>query len=70
MTLKINSALCNVAAGVSKDLSIKQRQREGEAKKGNNAAAQKRVKEAEARVTEAHQRKVRLEEYMKEIVDV
>jgi cohesin complex subunit SA-1/2 len=69
IALKINTALCDVAAGVSKDLSIKQRQREAEAKKGG-AAAQKRVKEAEAKVKEAHERKVKLEEYMTEIMDV
>ena len=71
LSLKLNSALCDVAGGVSKDLSIKQRQREAESKKGaTGVGAQKRLKEAEARVKEAHQRKTRLEEYMTETFDV
>lgn len=71
LTLKINSALCDVAAGVSKDLSLKQRQKENEAKKsGSGAAYQKRLKDSEVRVKEAHERKVRLEEYMQENFDV
>ncbi|KAK4687910.1 cohesin complex subunit SA-1/2, partial [Tremellales sp. Uapishka_1] len=70
LNLKINSALCEVASGVSKDLGIKQRQREAETKKaGPGAAAQKKVKEAEERVKDTHERKVILEEYMQEIVD-
>ena len=71
LALKLNSALCDVAAGVSKDLSLKQRQREAEAKKAaTGVAAQKRLKDAEAKVKEAHERKVRLEEYMQETFDV
>jgi len=71
LSLKLNSSLCDVAATVSKELSIKQRQREAEAKKSSiGAAAQKRLKEAEARVKEAHKRKTRLEEYMQETFDV
>ncbi|ORY35894.1 hypothetical protein BCR39DRAFT_512886 [Naematelia encephala] len=65
LALKINSALCDVAANVTKDLSLAQRQRESEEKKGGvGAAAQKRLQDAEKRVKEAHERKVRLEEYM------
>ncbi|WVR08439.1 hypothetical protein IAU60_005494 [Kwoniella sp. DSM 27419] len=71
MTLKLNSALCDVAADVSKDLSLKQRQRDAEVKKaGTTAAAQKRVKDAEAKVKEAHERKQRCEESMQEVFDV
>ena len=71
LTLKINSALCDVAAGVSKDLSLKQRQREAEAKKSTTGpAAQRRLKEAETAVKQAHERKTRLEEYMLETFDV
>ncbi|KAL1409808.1 cohesin complex subunit [Vanrija albida] len=71
ITLKINSALCDAAATASNELSIKQRQREAEAKKsGSGAAAKKRLKEAEDKVKEAHERKTRLEEYMTEIFDV
>ncbi|WVQ95735.1 hypothetical protein IAU59_002834 [Kwoniella sp. CBS 9459] len=69
--LKINTALCDVAATVSKDLSLKQRQKEAEIKKGGTtAAAQKRIKYAEVKVKEAHERKQQLEELMKEIFDV
>ncbi|WVQ85787.1 hypothetical protein IAT38_007954 [Cryptococcus sp. DSM 104549] len=71
ITLKINSALCGVAATVSSDLSTKQRQRDAEVKKnGTSAAAQKRLKDAEAKVKEVHERKQRLEELMGEIFDV
>ncbi len=71
LSLKLNSALCDVAAGVSKDLSLKQRQREAEARKGaTGAAAHKRLKEAEAKVKDAHEKKTRLEEYMQETFDV
>lgn len=71
LSLKLNSALCDVAAGVSKDLSLKQRQREAEARKGaTGAAARKRLKEAEAKVKDAHEKKTRLEEYMQETFDV
>lgn len=67
--LKMHSALCDAAAQVSKDLSVKQRQKEAEAKK-SGAAAKKRVNDAEDKVKESHAHKVRLEEHMKEIFDV
>ena len=71
LTLKINTALCDVAAGVSKDLSLKQRQKEVEIKKGlHGAVGQKRLKDSEAKVKEAYDRKTRLEEYMQETFDV
>lgn len=71
IALKINSALCEAAASVSKELSIKQRQREAEAKKaGSNAAAKKRLEDAEQKVEETHERKTKLEEYMQEIFNV
>lgn len=71
MSIKINSALCEVAADVSKDLSMKQRQREAESKKaGSGTAGQKRVKEAEKKVKEAHAMKVLLEGLLEENVDV
>ncbi|WVF68116.1 hypothetical protein IAT40_002879 [Kwoniella sp. CBS 6097] len=69
--LKVNTALCDVATTVSKDLSLKQRQKEAEIKKGGTtAAAQKRVKDAEVKVKEAHARKQQLEELMKDVFDV
>ncbi|WRT70504.1 uncharacterized protein IL334_007502 [Kwoniella shivajii] len=71
MALKLNSALCDVAASVSKDLSLKQRQKEAEVKKsGTSNAAQKRVKDAEEKVAEAQGRKQRVEEMFQEIFDV
>jgi cohesin complex subunit SA-1/2 len=71
MSLKITSALCDAAANASKDLSMKQRQREAEAKKaGNTAAGMKRVKAAEIKVKEAHENKVTLEGLMQETIDV
>ncbi|WWC65419.1 uncharacterized protein I303_108037 [Kwoniella dejecticola CBS 10117] len=70
MALKINSSLCDVASSVSKDLSLKQRQREAEIKKGGTSnAAQKRLKELEEKVKEAETRKVRLQEFFTEIFD-
>ncbi|BEI80426.1 hypothetical protein CcaverHIS002_0109550 [Cutaneotrichosporon cavernicola] len=67
--LKVHSALCDAAAQVNKDLSVKQRQKEAEAKKSGQAA-KKRAKNAENKVKESHAQKVRLEEHMKEIFDV
>lgn len=70
ITLKMTTALCEAAATASNELSIKQRQKEAEVKKGGSgAAAKKRVKEAEAKVKEAHARKTVLEEYMQEVFD-
>lgn len=69
IALKINSALCEAAASVSKELSIKQRQREAEAKK-TGSAAKKRLEDAEEKVKETHERKTKLEEYMQEIFNV
>ncbi|WVO17591.1 hypothetical protein L204_105288 [Cryptococcus depauperatus] len=73
ITLLINVSLCRVASNISKDLSIKQRQRDAELRKqdGNSTAAgKKRLKELEERVKESTGRKARLEEFMQEIFDV
>jgi cohesin complex subunit SA-1/2 len=71
MALKINSALCDVAANVSKDVSLAQRQRENEEKKGGvGAAYAKRIKDAENRIMEAQERKKTLEAFMEETFDV
>lgn len=68
IALKLNTALCAVAATASNELSIKQRQKDAEVKKGGSGAAvKKRIKEAESKVKEAHTRKTVLEEYMQEI---
>lgn len=66
IALKINTALCDCATTVSKELSLKQRQKEAEAKKGG-AAAKKRVAEAEEKVKQAHEKKVTLEGYMDDL---
>lgn len=56
---------------MSKDLGLRQRQRDAEAKKGGaGAAAQKRVKDAEKKVTEVRERKAALEGFMQDIFDV
>jgi cohesin complex subunit SA-1/2 len=65
IALKFCSALCDVVSEVSKDLGLKQRQKEAEEKRGG-----KKVKEAEKKVTEAHERKTKLERYMQDSVDV
>ena len=71
MVLKINSTLCEVAAEVNKELSLRQRQREHEEKKdGQTNASKKKLKEAENKVKEVHERKTRLEALMSEIFDV
>lgn len=67
---KIVTELCTQASDVSKELSLKQRQKEMEAKKGGSGQAfQKRMKEAENKVKEVHEKKKRLEELMKENFD-
>ncbi|WVQ70491.1 hypothetical protein IAR50_000010 [Cryptococcus sp. DSM 104548] len=71
ITHKMITALCDVAAQVSKDLSVKQRQRDAEVRKaGNGAAAQKRVKDAEEKVKEEQGKKATLEAIMNEVFDV
>lgn len=71
IALKVNSALCEAASVVSKDLSLKQRQREAEAKKttGDAKTRRERVKEAEKKVKEAHEMKTALEDMMGDTVD-
>ena len=60
-----------MAAGVSSDLSLRQRQKDAEVKKGGQGpTAQKKVKDLTAKVNEARDKKERLEEYMQEIFDV
>lgn len=71
IALKICSALCDVAVEVSKDLSLKQRQRDAESKKGGvTGQAKKKVAAMEEKVTESREKKEKLEEYMQEIFDV
>lgn len=71
MALKINSALCEVASSVDKDLSLKMRQKEAETKKttGDKAQRKERIKEAEKKVSDAHKQKTVIEELMKENVN-
>jgi cohesin complex subunit SA-1/2 len=73
MSLRINSALCDVADGVDKDFALKQRQREAEAKKketGTAAQRKERAKEADKKVKAAHEQKTHIEGLMQETVDV
>lgn len=68
IVLKINTALCDCANTVSKELSLVQRKKEAEAKKGGTtAAAKKRVKDAENKVKEVHERKTTLEGHMDDL---
>ncbi|KAL7422630.1 cohesin complex subunit [Cryptotrichosporon argae] len=65
ITLKINSALCQITAKVVKEISLKKRQREADNKKGG-----KRSKEVDSTVKEAEARKEVLHENMREISSV
>lgn len=68
--IKIVTELCNQAGDVSKELSLKQRQKDMESKKGGSGQAyQKKLKDAENKVKEVHEKKTRLEELMKESFD-
>ena len=68
--IKIVTELCNQAVDVTKELSLKQRQKDMEAKKGGTGQAyQKKLKDAENKVKEVHENKMRLEELMKESFD-
>jgi cohesin complex subunit SA-1/2 len=70
IALKIVTELCVQAGDISKELNLKQRQKDMEAKKGGvGPAFQKKMKEAEAKVKEVHGKKVRLEEIMKDSFD-
>ena len=67
LTLQLVEALCDIAVKVDGDFSTLQRQREQEAKK--KRADNTRLKDFKARVEEAHDKKVKLESYFKEIFD-
>ena len=71
ITLRINSALCEIASSVSNELSLQERKHAAEAKKaGSTAAAKKKVAVFEAKVKEVRAKKERVQEYMDEILDV
>jgi cohesin complex subunit SA-1/2 len=70
MALKIVTELCSQAGDLSKELNLKQRQRDMEAKKsGVGPAYQKKMKDVEAKVKEVHDKKARLEEIMRDSFD-
>lgn len=70
IALKIVTELCVQAGDISKELGLKQRQKDMEAKKGGvGPVFQKKMKDAEAKVKEVHGKKVRLEEIMKDSFD-
>ena len=67
LTLKVCSALCDVAAKVSSELSLKQRQRDAEEKKGGKGpAAKKKLASLAADVKASHEKKTLLEGYLQE----
>lgn len=68
IVLKMNTALCDCAITVSKELSLSQRKKEAEVKKGGStAAAKKRIAEAEKKVKEVHERKTTIEGHMDDL---
>jgi len=70
IALKIVTELCVQAGDISKELNLKQRQKDMEAKKGGvGPAFQKKMKDAEAKVKEVQGKKERLEEIMRDSFD-
>ena len=71
LALKIASALCDVAAEVGNDLSLRKRQKDAEAKKGGQGpASQKKLKGLEGKVKNALEKKEVLDAMLKDTVDV
>lgn len=71
LALRVCSALCDIAAGVASELSLTQRQKDAEAKKGaQGPAGKKRLAELEAKVKECKDKKKLLHNYMQETFDV
>jgi cohesin complex subunit SA-1/2 len=64
------TALCDVAAAVSSELSLRQRQRDAEAKKNaQGPAGRKRLADLEAKCGESQTKKAVLDEMMKKTLD-
>jgi cohesin complex subunit SA-1/2 len=67
IALDFTTALCKVAVEVAKEFNAASRSRDAEAKKSH--ADKKRLQVMDDNVHEAHQQKVKLEEYLKEMFD-
>ncbi|XP_006455307.1 hypothetical protein AGABI2DRAFT_121237 [Agaricus bisporus var. bisporus H97] len=70
VALEVETSLCDVAAAVDKEAEVVSRQREGEKKrKGTGKGVAARDKELEAKAREVRERRTKLAEFLKEIVD-
>lgn len=70
VALEVETALCDVAAGVEKEAEVVGRQREGEKKrKGGTKGGSSRFRELETKAQEIRERRTKLAEYLKEFVD-
>ena len=69
VALEVETALCDVAAAVEKEAEIVGRQREGERKRKGSAKGGGREKEFEGKAAEVRDRRTKLAEFLKEIVD-
>jgi cohesin complex subunit SA-1/2 len=69
VAMDLESALCEVAAEVEKEVVIIARQREGEKKRAGNAKGKGRQKEFEGKAEEVRERKNKLNEYLREFFD-
>lgn len=70
VALEVETALCDAAAAVDKEAEVVSRQREGEKKrKGTGKGSTARDKQLEAKAREVRERRTKLAEYLKEIVD-
>jgi len=70
LSLKVCTALCDVAAAISSELSLKQRQRDAEAKKGaQGPTAKKRLADLEAKCKESQTKKELLDEMLTKTLD-
>lgn len=69
VAMDLESALCEVAAEVEKEVVIVARQREGEKKRAGNAKGKGRAKEFEGKAEEVRERRNKLNEYLREFFD-
>lgn len=65
VALDVETALCQAAAAVDKEVEVVSRQREGERKKANRSKP--REQELEAKAKEINERRTKLKEYLKDI---
>jgi len=70
LSLKVCTALCDVAAAVSSELSLRQRQRDAEAKKdAQGPAGKKRLADLQAKCEESQRKKAQLDEMLHKTLD-